>query len=423
MGWRTTHRRVVSARPRRRLLAILGVLAVVTKAVRQGDEEASSQVNTSSSLSLPPTTSTAPAADHACCMCPANDCDAINVDTQRLVDALEAVVPGAWFFIKGTLIAALRYGELCHVLSSGKKNLVDIDADVAVIVAKDEKKRVLEQIGDFLSKWNWKNPGPVSKEWDMYQTESPTKLTEESCTDIKVDAIPFRVDFHMLFSHGDHLLPEDATNDVWENLVDSEGLLSRQGVFPLQPCRWNNHMVNCAPKDYIHQLTNWQRNRYGDCNTIWRPIEDSLANAGRFSCSCRLSEIDWKEIEEGVRELSRQGLASFADCLTDNSSVTGGTSTPTTTLSIFLQQEPHGVGVQKQARNASGSLPGEAHATTTSSTPSLQASFTSGVAAAETPLPSANASLPGRLQHAIHRASRALEDWLRVDEAMQRSKH
>eukprot|EP00929_Paragymnodinium_shiwhaense_P123897 TRINITY_DN9836_c0_g2_i1.p1 TRINITY_DN9836_c0_g2~~TRINITY_DN9836_c0_g2_i1.p1 ORF type:complete len:653 (-),score=158.56 TRINITY_DN9836_c0_g2_i1:89-2047(-) len=258
--------------------------------------------------------------DIPCCRCPAVDCAAVNEATEQLRDALERVAPRAWFLLEGTMIGALRFGENCHMLQSGKKAFADSDMDVCVIVSgKDKKDAIAQEIWKILEPSNWTKP--TKGDSGIWSLISTPRIPKASCTDSSLQTVDFHVDIHYLFQEGERLTPDPGYSRIWSNFFFSRKSeeLPSDVILPLRQCRWGKGTAY-VPNQYIRVLTHWSSTddtpgEYGSCDTLWRPLEEKLATADNFACRCELSEADDKEIRDTIKKLEANGYASLAECL------------------------------------------------------------------------------------------------------------
>eukprot|EP00929_Paragymnodinium_shiwhaense_P049340 TRINITY_DN24894_c0_g2_i2.p1 TRINITY_DN24894_c0_g2~~TRINITY_DN24894_c0_g2_i2.p1 ORF type:complete len:689 (+),score=73.68 TRINITY_DN24894_c0_g2_i2:103-2169(+) len=267
------------------------------------------------------TTFAMPEQDMQCCTCPEVDCAEFNRQAQVMTAALEAVVPKSWFFIEGTLIGSLRYGELCRVLKSGKKNLVDSDLDVAVVAKRSEKKSIAMAVADKMPGWNLSMEGDDA---DLFVIRNfNVRVPEAACVRNSSSVFstdPLKVDLHFLWEDtSDRLIPDDNYDAIWENFLDNTTAISRDLIFPLQPARLGTASPSYAPHQYIRVLTGWTDNEYGFCDTLWSPRESGLATGDLFDCHCALGESDFDEIKAEILALQSHGQASLASCLPKHS--------------------------------------------------------------------------------------------------------
>ena len=242
---------------------------------------------------------------NSCCSCPSVSCNDINKATHQAREALEEVVPGKWFLVEGTLISALRYGEQCHNFKSGKKNFVDSDIDVYIIIPKRHESRVITQIGDQLVKHGWTVPNMRMQNDGIYNSYAPVHLPS-GCYTLSTDK--FYIDIHVMY-------PVEGGFEVgkmehlWKSfLVDD--VLPTSVVYPLAACSWGGGKAY-APSKYLEVLSKWNGNEYGNINGMWKPMESILATGDQFKCYCALSDSDIVEIKNSIRSLKSRGLACF----------------------------------------------------------------------------------------------------------------
>eukprot|EP00929_Paragymnodinium_shiwhaense_P048154 TRINITY_DN24389_c0_g1_i3.p1 TRINITY_DN24389_c0_g1~~TRINITY_DN24389_c0_g1_i3.p1 ORF type:complete len:346 (-),score=42.10 TRINITY_DN24389_c0_g1_i3:249-1286(-) len=260
--------------------------------------------------------------NHSCCSCPAVDCEGLNLVAKQLVDALNEVIPGAWFLADGSLIGALRYGNNCFTFKSGKKNLVDSDWDIGLVVPRYAKSDFAGRL--YFKMWELGWPGKLEggRRNGRYFLQAPVKLPSKSC-DEKTPSRVVRVDIQFVFVEKDtdgalRLTGEERyAADSWGKLVDKSARLHVDNIFPLKKCRWGGREANC-PNKYLHVLT--AKREGDDCRDLWKPLEWQLAVADLFeytnkSCACALGEDDLAEVRGSILQLAKEGYASLAHCL------------------------------------------------------------------------------------------------------------
>jgi hypothetical protein len=242
-----------------------------------------------------------------CDTCPSVKCDDINRITSQARGALDTVFPNKWFLVEGTLISALRWGRQCHLFKSGKKNFVDGDMDVYVIIKPEDRNQVMHQIHKILSKDGWSYP--TDRGDGIYVVHSPLKLPGMSCVKNRnILRRNFDLEIHIMspvaggFDVG-------KMKHLWKSfLVD--GIVPSDIIYPLQPCKWGNGIAY-APAKYLEILSKWNGNEYGSAKDMWKPLESILATADWFKCPCELSDGDIEEIKDVSQKLKQANLACF----------------------------------------------------------------------------------------------------------------
>ena len=130
-----------------------------------------------------------------CCECPSVPCETINDVTSQVRNALDVVVPQSWFLVEGTLIAALRWGDHCHIFNDGKKNFVDGDMDVYIITQKHDTQESINQIGAILTSHGWTHP--KNRGDGIYKAKSPLMIPTCSCVS-NIFPRRFYLDIHVM---------------------------------------------------------------------------------------------------------------------------------------------------------------------------------------------------------------------------------
>jgi hypothetical protein len=241
----------------------------------------------------------------SCCTCPGVSCSGINERTRQVRVALDMAVPGKWFLVEGTLIAALRWGEHCHDFKSGKKNFVDGDMDVYIVAEKSKVSNVMSDIENVLKRDGWSKPKDRGD--GIFVTESPLRVPKYMCGEGK-ETIPFYMDIHVM-----HPVPGGfdvgEMRHLWVAFL-RDGILPYDIIYPLAKCSWGGGIAG-APSEYQEILANWNGNEYGSFSGMWKPLEQCLATGDWFECKCNLASGDIAEIRESIRGLQGRGLVSF----------------------------------------------------------------------------------------------------------------
>jgi len=241
-----------------------------------------------------------------CCNCPSVNCDKINNATKQVREALEKTVPGKWFLVEGTLISALRWGEQCHIFSSGKKNFVDSDIDVYIITDKGREGEVANMIGNTLSAQGWSVP--KDRRDGIYVTKQ-NKVRVPMVSSIReLVTKDFYVDIHIMTSVGDGF-DVGKMEHLWKVFLVN-GILPRDVIYPLKPCQWGGGIAY-APSKYLEILGKWNDNEYGDGSNMWKPLEKYLGTATEFNCPCKLTDMDIQEVKNSIQSLGEKNLAAF----------------------------------------------------------------------------------------------------------------
>lgn len=259
-----------------------------------------------------------------CCNCPYLDTEKISRHTDQVRKLFDAIIPGKWFLVQGTLIGALRYGAHLKRMQSGKVNLVDSDMDVVVVIEggrPDRRTGFIKSLKSALPGWTHEQPS-----WgDFDRLMSPEAIILKSCSKESNAREPFFVDVHYIEEHEDGQLrsPQTAySRTMWSHWLgsdDAQTELPRDLFLPLQKVQWGSG-VSWAPNKYVELLQFFNQGEYNPkglsyekfAESIWKPRDANLMSFENGNCRCKLSEADFSEIRASMQTLKDGGYASFS---------------------------------------------------------------------------------------------------------------
>jgi len=245
--------------------------------------------------------------------------------TNDLIDVLNSIQDLKWFFIEGTLLSVLRYGDTFGKIGN-RLNLVDGDIDVMIIVKNQSdwlnKSRL---ISDELKKKRWNCNGNYI---NTHITDPAFKGAKNISRNDKVTCYYHTKSHYSITPWTDiHSLIDDGTNNLYvheEDLLNNVsnwpfknygGSITRDIIYPLRNTFYNGKKVT-IPNKFIELLLNWNNSEYSSgCVLFPYPIKSKHEwyNYFRDYLESNLTEEELKGIVKYSVNLNNKGLPSLYD--------------------------------------------------------------------------------------------------------------
>jgi len=191
-----------------------------------------------------------------------SDEDIFKNATIDIIDCLNSLNI-KWFFIEGTLISVLRYGQTSYKLNN-RFNTPDRDIDVMIIIKNQKEWEEIQKkiINTLINKNKWrkfyKTHTPRNKSMPPRRQDKLVMYSGKKYKNIEIhcDIHTMIEDNNYFYVHKHHL---DGTNE-WP-FGKWGGYISKDIIYPFKKCLFNGKEIQCANKS-IELLKKWNSGEY-----------------------------------------------------------------------------------------------------------------------------------------------------------------